>query len=699
MKLQRMLIAAIGLLLALSFWTNAVAADPGWPQIETLAHSFPAYQISGRRMAVGDLDGDGRPEFIYTAYNFDTRLVVVLGARAGGSMGVKQTLIMPAPELVAALPAGTVGSERLYVVFRDGMVRAYGEWPLRELRSFRTPGEVWAAAIGDLDADGSTELVLGQSGGVGAYSLASGELLWEQPGIAGDDIVLAQLDEDPQLEIVMGGAYWLGLVLDGLTGAENGRAPEGFGHYVTAGRFETGGSLGIAGVMGNSIGVFLGGPVWVPDWLYFVPYGVSSFAAADLDGDGRDELLYGDQQHNAGVHAIDTVTRQERLVISGDTYRINSIGVGNAVMAGRPLVAFSTARRIRVVDPQTGSEKFQHTTRFGRYRTVALADLDGDGRLEQFAGAVRDDQMPNALIVADATTGTIQWESTAWGWAIHALVVSGISGASEIIAGGVDTFDRGLITVLDTHRHEPRLRISYVTEPTLNSRGVDALTIVDFNHDGIADIVAATTATSTFTAGAKLHVFSGDDGHLLAETAALGAEWEPARSLLLTEPSNQDPPQLVLTLGGSVRGFDSATLQSLWTLPVDSLATRYINGPAGERQFAILRSDRTLVFHDARTLEVLRTLPIGVDATAMLPLGGPTDPFLIATDDRLHLLDGSDGSIVASSEYLGTGLARGNQLAAVALAPGVWQVASGGDAGFFSHRVVLDETIFSNGFQ
>lgn len=694
--------------LALLCGDPARAQDANAPRITVLGHTFPAYSgVAASRMAVADLDGDGRADFVYGATAGQSSLLFVTGARSNGSLGVKQSLIMPtSSKLVRVLAASSIGDERVYALAKDGLVTAYGGWPLRELRTFQVLDNATAAAIGDINADGRDELVVVRSGRVLAYALGTGEQQWETLApTASADIVLAQLDADPALEIVLG-SDWFGVVLDGATGALEGTAEDGFGRYVAAGRF---GPDTDAQIVGSLVAVFEGGPSWIPRWTYNVSYGVSALTSADLDGDGRDEILFGALQHQAGVHVIDAITRQERFAIAGQDYGISAIGVGDVDGDGTTAVAFSSSAsstdgridsRWRLVDARTGADKLQLTSRHGRYGIVALGDVDGDGRLEQVVGPSIEGARVAFMQVADAHSGELKWESEGRdSWNVRAIALGQLAGPSvDMVIGGRGTWD-GSILVVDGVSHAVRLSVGGPIDSVLRGRSVEALALLDYDHDEIPDIVAATRAVTTAAAGAKLHVYSGVTGQLLTETQAMGAESETVGGLLLGGAKGDAWRELILTLSDSVRGFDSATLQPAWTLPVRSIATRYLaHGLAGP-ELLLLREDSRLAFHDARTRSLLRTLPAPAGATAVLALDDAPEHLLVAAGGRLHLLDGLDGSVRASSDYLGTALAQGNQLVAAKLGRDVWQIASGGDAGYFRHRLELSERVFSDGFE
>ncbi len=157
------------------------------------------------------------------------------------------------------------------------------------------------------------------------------------PGIGGSDVLLEQLDADPALEIVLAGVP--GYVLDGATQAIDWTYKDGFGAYLAGGHFSDGGGAQfVAARDWDLFTVFQSAP-YSPIWDASV-FDIDAIAAADLDGDGFDEIIEGDGQWG-GVNIYDSRTQQVRLSIPHSAWGMEALAVADFGISGRPSIAFS----------------------------------------------------------------------------------------------------------------------------------------------------------------------------------------------------------------------------------------------------------------------------------------------------------------------------------------------------------------------
>ena len=210
------------LLLASCIATCTRLATAGLPELIELGHHVPGMLQPGYAgLVVGDFDGDGLDDIVVPGLGGGAVLNVI-GQRAG-AIAIKQTVFVPgeAGYIVRVMRVSAPGTPEILTVSENGQARRYAGWPLAEVDVVDTGvSPVSSAAVGDIDNDGQFELVLGSDffpPQLHVHALADGAMLWERETGDVGDVLLAQLDGDPALEIVT--ASVPGLVLDGATQA------------------------------------------------------------------------------------------------------------------------------------------------------------------------------------------------------------------------------------------------------------------------------------------------------------------------------------------------------------------------------------------------------------------------------------------------------------------------------------------------
>ena len=183
--------------------------------------------------AVGDLDGDGQAEIVAgTGYSprrtIDNELVVLASddlrllrrtaeQLEGNASNGYQALALLQADADPALEIAAAGEFDIDVIDGATLQR---QWSLRERNPDLFLSGVRNLHWGDVDADGTPELVVRTSGGITAVRPDTGEAAWTVDAAPGNEVrmLVAQLDGDPQHEIVLAGGRTIALV-DGRTRA------------------------------------------------------------------------------------------------------------------------------------------------------------------------------------------------------------------------------------------------------------------------------------------------------------------------------------------------------------------------------------------------------------------------------------------------------------------------------------------------
>ncbi|MEO7064870.1 MAG: VCBS repeat-containing protein [Dokdonella sp.] len=688
------------------------ANGPGGPRFVEIGHTVATFNSAAAgRFATADVDGDGIQDLVFGGMS-GTPILFVLGKQTDGSIGLKQSKVVPDDgNLVRVLAWPVAATPHIVSVGANGIVRDYSGWPLAEQHSFTIAVGAVAAAIGDVDADGNDDLLLLTQDHLYAYAMATGQPEWNYAVSGATDLALAQLDADPALEIILGGIS-PGLVLDGATRATDWQYVDGFGVKLATGALSAGGGTQWVGAEGwSQFTVFRAMP-WSPLWSGTASQDIGAIATADLDNNGHDVILLGDGQWGA-VHVYDSNTHQQRLQIPNSGWGINAVASADLDGDGVPEIAFAAAEAslgdsslLTVADSRSGVAKWQLMPASGPFVAAALGDVDGDGR-EELVTAVTNGSLPGTIAVFDAQTGIQKWRSPAsignandpfyMSTANIKLIPHTTTPGMDIVLAGT-SFD-GRIVVVDGTTMAVKLQIGAYASGPMQSRAITDLALFDFNGDGTNDFVVATHPVSTGATGAELQVFSGVDGHPLWTSVAMGSGFAGINGVLVTNtPGNAAGSELVAVLPDSLRAYNSQTQLLDWVLAATCDGATYVPHGVNGPEIAVFVQGGALTFYDASTQAYLRSYVLPAPLRAITALDGDVHALVASTGDALALIDGSDGTIHASSDYLGADPALGNQLAVLQQGGSVWHVAAGSQAAMFRYRLELSDRIFADSF-
>jgi len=697
------------------FGAPALAAPPAAPAFVEQWRSILGMQFGGRgRIAIADADGDGRPDFIVAAssYFYSGNYALVVAGAIPGGIGIKQSLILADDMNVSmrrVLAAVSNSAMHIYTVTDTGTVRDFSGWPLTEQQEFSVSPNVTAAALGDLLGTGEISLVVATTDGVYAYGAETGLLLWNYPTAGVSDIALAQLDADAALEVIMS----TGLVIDGATQATDWQYVDAFGSPLTTGHLLGDATTQFVGANGSYFALFRSVP-WSPLWSAADPYSdIHAMIAADLDDNNRDVIIEGDTQGT--VNAYDSTTHQVRFSIPNAGSGIDALAAADIDGDGVPELAIaptqattfaSPGATFEIIDTSSGQMQWSYVPLDGTFSPVAIGDVDGDGADELVvAGNILYDY--GTVSIFDAATGALKWQSPRgignandpfYISTSRILLVPHKSGGGMDIALAGSSIYSGRITVIDGATHALKLQIGFYASGPMNSRYLIDAGLVDYDGDGTLDYVAATQPALSDASGALLQVFSGVDGHTLWTSVPMDSGFSFINSVLITGPAMDPSSELVAALPGSLRAYNIQTQLLDWTLLVSSDGAIYIPHGVSGPEIAVFLKSGAVTLYNALTRAYLRSFTLDSPLNAMLAADGEVATLIVASNSRLALVDGHDGSVLASTELLGESLGLGNQLAAGDSGTGAWNIASGTDLAVFRHRLQFDR-IFAAGFE
>lgn len=467
-------------------------------------------------LEVADLDGDGgfeliclRPSSSYSSWEASAKLVVLDAATLAtewetATLGLGRDLAVGQVDGDAALEIVTAGG----FVF-DGSSAA-NEWAYG-------PGFGRAVDTGDLDGDGIEEIVGAGSGKIVGYSATEKSPLWERlgtwPTSSPDSLLVGDLDGDGVLELGVGDTNWGPVVAyryrpatNDLAAAFQAANPDGGASALAAADLDGDGALELvwgagAGSSGEDVLLVAGpdaGGAWVTEWAGRDPSqldGPFVGARPAAMGDGSIRLLFATANTDSGYE-------------------------------GTRIVALDPAGGALAVSPELGSN-------WNDSARLDTGDYDGDGVDEAFLTTA--DLYGGYFTAYDPALATAQWTSPpdlGNGRAVVATDLSG-DGAPDLLA----ITSEGVL-----HAWDLKNQALLWKSVSLGGNGVD-VAVADLDGDGAREIVALTTTrlvvyrratgvvpwlerASAAVGGTDLEVADGDGDGVPELYVLSGSSWE-----------------------------------------------------------------------------------------------------------------------------------------------------------------------------
>lgn len=609
-------------------------------------------------LASADLDGDGDAELLVSSEN-DSWLVFEWSGD-----GYRQTWAsLPFESRLSAIRAVRLGSETIILVgTADGTLSLIDGVTHRAFRTIPTGAQAF---------HGLTVAPLGESAAPTAFfcdddhvfrvDLLSGALA---PTVTTpcSDLAVGQVDDDPELEVVVAGNTEPDYVFDAATMAVEWTNNLGFGFRVAVGDLDSDGRDEIVAGYPSYDGLTVF-DAEMHTIAYTVPVDyLANLVLADVDQDGNLEIVYGEAQ-SGPVHVLDGASGAEEWSVANPAGSLSRIAVGN--LDGDPALevvwgaggSSGIANALFVADGATHEIEWRDDAPGPGVSTVGGADVDGDGDTELFYGVVSTVAHPYSgrYRVLDGADRTLELDGSFLPYGDLTRVTTGdVAGSSDpelLLAGNVSYNGTLLCRSLDGDD------LWSVTLPS--GTGLGSVAVADVDDDGEPEVAAGTTTLTSGAHSIYFDVFDGATGALEWQSPNLGAG--TAYSLLrLADVDDDDALEAVL--GGSwgrVWVWDlESHLDEAVTLDLDVTALDVADVDGDGEGEIFIGTDDGLV----RSVDVATSDP----TTVAGPFGAPIDglvvddftgdgvaDYLIGVAGRLLVVDGDDQAVRWTSALLG----------------------------------------------
>lgn len=694
--------ASTAFALAMAFVAH-VHASNGWEH-------YPGLTAPGRAgIVIGDFDGDGTAEAAVSAsaWRLDasqptSHLVAVLMAGANGSFDVASMLHLPDLQYGQLIRAPREGvANRLAAVIgagADSRIVILGDVPLRILRTIQAPMVTQITSIADVDGDGQQEVVAlaaGQVPWLDLYPMVldyeTGAIEW-LGGDAAADIGVAQLDNDPALELILAGVT--GRIVDGASQALEWTWPNGFGDGILTGQFDEDGITRFATYQhgGSLVQMFRSSP-YSPE-SQFSTASIDVAKTVRLSESGPDRIaIGGDQWGSVTVHQARSGEQLFTVVNPG--HGVSALEIGDIGAAAQARLVFGPTARagLQVFDLSTGALEYAQDVETGPFSSIVRGDLAGGGS-DQVAYLARDlfasGESNVKLHVLDAATGThLRSRNVIDRAQSRTDLPIGIgrfnaAARQDIVVAGGDSW--GEVALINGATLQDRWRVGGAA--LFGQSEIDALAVIDVDHDEISDVLVATSS-------GRLFVLKGTSGSVLWQSDMLGNN---GRVALVAFRGANDDPRVVFARGNEIYLIDPGTRQILasTTTTHEVIGVTHL-GTGSTCRLGVLLAGSIATLHDCMDLQVADQLAVPPSTLFLRALDSLGTRFVTASEGRIHEV-AIDGRSATTSSMLGYGLGDYNQGdLRPALEAGRFELVIGSNYMVVQRQVEID-MLFADGF-
>lgn len=249
----------------------------------------------------------------------------------------------------------------------------------------------------------------------------------------------------------------------------------------------------VAALRGSGSGLVTS-PLWQINVGGTDPLIWSSPAIADVDGDGRVEVVVGSDNRN--VYVLDGSTGQPKWIFP-TTGRVRASPVIDDIDGdGRPEIVIGSGI-MYALDARNQRAKWTFPLQTTTFSSAAVGDIDGDGRKEVVFGSY-----DNYLYALDGATGQLQWQFFPRTQIESSPAIADLDGDGqmEVVVGVgsiADVGDKGVYALRGSNGS-----VKWVHDLGANQRIISSPAIGDVDGDGQLEVAIGTNTN-------QLLVFAG----------------------------------------------------------------------------------------------------------------------------------------------------------------------------------------------
>ncbi len=620
-------------------------------------------QIGASGLTVADLDGDGRPEILVGGNSrFDHSLNdfwQILRWDGTNYSQIWESLPEGTLRVLTAFQADTDRALEILTTSRNE-IRLYDGATRKIERRILTPAsEIRSLAVADLDGDGKVELIFCDPIDLFVANLATGTLLWRLPGFGGSSLAVGQLDDDAAQEIVVTGFGEIGRVIDGMTRQVEWPHPAGFGFSVRLADLTGDSRLEIIALVPAGVRVF--DPRRRTQlWKRLTNDGATAIAVGDIDGDGRNEVVYGDFYR--GLRVLDGRSGAGRWLLDSESISgTSAVAIGDPDNDGKTEILWALNSRLTTVDVSRRQIDWSDLGFSGPIHGFDFGDVDADGRREfLYTGYGADTNW----FVHDARNfrPEFQGESVTdyFPYGFIRLVSANVDSDPQreiFLTGGQSSGlgNFGALIAYDGKTHTQEWRYDLT-----DSGAFQALAIADVDRDGHLEVVASTGGEIDNRGGQIVYVFDAATGNLEWRSPPLSSELYGYLYPLRIAQIDDDPQPEIVVRGvqGSILVLDAVKrIVEMQTQPLGVAAFDVHDLDGDGKSEIVVASGGKLAVVDLSTSRLgvpLASYPDFISSLRVLDLNGDGKAdFLLTSDYRVRAIDGASKVEVWRSPKLG----------------------------------------------